>query len=182
MKTLCQNCHTAYDLPKELEGRMGCPYCEHVNIPNARTEPKKTGPPVFKPNTDQNRTMIGFVYADQKDETTAVKRVSQSGDCIAPPADTHFLICLDEKEGKRKIPITKGKTTLGRKGCDIVLKDQSVSRMHCVIECYGEKIILKDLESANGTLLNRKIVQEDFLNDQDEIQLGETRLKFIRIR
>jgi pSer/pThr/pTyr-binding forkhead associated (FHA) protein len=49
-----------------------------------------------------------------------------------------------------------------------------------VIECYDEVTILRDLGSANGTLLNRQVIREDFLKDQDEIQVGDTHLKFIR--
>jgi len=57
---------------------------------------------------------------------------------------------------------------------DICIDHPSVSRMHAGIECDSKKIYwLKDLDSANGTYCNQKLVDQPIrLEDHDEIQLG----------
>src|SRR5215470_16710534 len=38
--------------------------------------------------------------------------------------------------------------------CDVVLRDPSVSRFHCEIELGGRSVTVRDLGSANGTLVD----------------------------
>lgn len=179
MKTLCENCHTFFDLPQGQEGRMGCPYCEHINRLSSKTkpEPVETGSPV---PSDHNNTMIGYLDGSLKDEVTAVKRFIQNKKLGLPKEERFFLILEENTYSRKEFQITKEKMTIGRKNCDILLKDPEVSRQHCAIECYHEIAILKDLGSANGTMLNKEIVKEDFLKDQDELQVGNTVLRFSR--
>src|SRR5262245_53723720 len=37
---------------------------------------------------------------------------------------------------------------------DLVLHDDGVSRQHAIVEAVGGKLILRDLESTNGTIVN----------------------------
>lgn len=53
--------------------------------------------------------------------------------------------------------------------------DIRMSRVHFLLRCDGEKCQLRDLRSSNGTTVNGDRVVEQFLNDQDEVQAGETR-------
>jgi pSer/pThr/pTyr-binding forkhead associated (FHA) protein len=55
---------------------------------------------------------------------------------------------------------------------DIVPKDAVVSKHHTVIERVGEKLIVLDKESRNGTFVNGKKVQSAELNDEDIVRLG----------
>ena len=55
---------------------------------------------------------------------------------------------------------------------DIVPKDAAVSKRHAVIERIGEKLIVLDKESRNGTLVNGIRVQSAELNDDDIIKFG----------
>ena len=50
---------------------------------------------------------------------------------------------------------------------DIVPKDAAVSSHHAIIERKGEKLIVLDKESRNGTK-----VQSAELNDEDTVQIG----------
>ncbi|MEA3364007.1 MAG: adenylate/guanylate cyclase domain-containing protein [Candidatus Hydrogenedentes bacterium] len=71
------------------------------------------------------------------------------------------------------LPITGETILLGRaEDNDAVLLADEVSRHHAKIERRGEKIILIDLKSMNGTYVNRQRIAERALSDKDEIWLG----------
>ena len=52
-------------------------------------------------------------------------------------------------------------TTIGREGCDLIIKSVSVEAQHAVIECNdGENCyVLQDLNTAQGTYVNDCRVQ-----------------------
>ena len=55
---------------------------------------------------------------------------------------------------------------------DIVPKDAAVSKHHAVIERVGEKLIVLDKESRNGTFVNGIKVQSAELNAEDTVRFG----------
>mgnify|MGYP002750368381 CR=1 FL=1 len=55
---------------------------------------------------------------------------------------------------------------------DIVPKDAAVSKHHAIIERIGEKLIVLDKDSRNGTLVNGIKVQSAELNDEDIVKFG----------
>jgi hypothetical protein len=62
-------------------------------------------------------------------------------------------------------------------GCDIVLRDDSVSRRHAEIALRGGVCVLRDLGSSNGTFVNGRQVERTRLRRGDEVVLGETVLR-----
>jgi len=59
------------------------------------------------------------------------------------------------------------------------LADSALSRRHCVIRREGERVLLTDLESLNGTFVNGRPVREHTLADGDQIAVGDSRLVFL---
>ena len=55
---------------------------------------------------------------------------------------------------------------------DIVPKDAAVSNHHAIIERKGEKLIILDKESSNGTFVNGKKVQSAKLKDGNIVHIG----------
>ena len=55
---------------------------------------------------------------------------------------------------------------------DIVPKDAAVSKHHAIIERIGEKLIVLDKESRNGTFVNGIKVQSAELNAEDTVRFG----------
>jgi predicted component of type VI protein secretion system len=94
-------------------------------------------------------------------------------------ARTH-LECIAGPEKGQTLRVAPNITVLGRDAsCDVALLETSISRQHCRIERRGDQWFLKNL-SANGTLLNKKRVDEASLANGDEIRLGaKTRLRFV---
>lgn len=64
--------------------------------------------------------------------------------------------------------------TIGRSPiCQIVVQRQLVSRLHARIERSGLRFLLHDANSANGTFVNNRRINEPFLlTDRDVIGLG----------
>jgi adenylate cyclase len=71
-------------------------------------------------------------------------------------------------------------TMIGRhEKCDLCLIDGMVSRNHCLILQEGQRFLVKDLESRNGTWVNgRRIKNRRQVKNGDVIQIGPFRLLF----
>lgn len=68
------------------------------------------------------------------------------------------------------IPST-GKMVIGRaNNCDIQLPANHVSRQHAEVHIAGGKLLVKDLNSSNGTFINRKKVSDGELKNGDEVR------------
>jgi hypothetical protein len=63
-------------------------------------------------------------------------------------------------------------------GCDLVLRDGSVSRRHAELRLDGRRWLITDLGSRNGTQVNGWRVVEAHVFDGDELVMGKTRLRF----
>ena len=79
----------------------------------------------------------------------------------------------------RRVFVDKEPFLLGRlPECSIVLTDPNVSRRHAEIRRRDASLVLYDLGSTNGTLLNGQPVSESPLVDGDEVTVGETVLRY----
>lgn len=64
-----------------------------------------------------------------------------------------------------------GKVVIGRANtCDIQLPANHVSRQHAEVQVSGGKLLVKDLNSSNGTFVNRKKVADAELQNGDEVR------------
>ncbi|MGH8705486.1 MAG: FHA domain-containing protein, partial [Burkholderiales bacterium] len=80
----------------------------------------------------------------------------------------------------KEIPLSKERTTIGRKAHnDIQIDNLAVSGEHAVIVTIMNDSFLEDLGSTNGTLVNGSPVKKHFLQNNDVVELGKYKLKFI---
>lgn len=70
--------------------------------------------------------------------------------------------------------------TIGRHSSNVlVIEHPRVSRYHAVIEQFGARFRLRDLNSDNGTFVNGKRVEKEaWIREGDEIKIGSHRLVF----
>jgi DNA-binding NtrC family response regulator len=61
---------------------------------------------------------------------------------------------------------------------DLVLEDETVSRNHCRIFVEGDQYLVRDLESTNGTFVNRVRIREAWLKPGCNLMLGKTEMRF----
>ena len=71
-------------------------------------------------------------------------------------------------------PINKPKMILGRSDSDIIIKDLESSRHHARIDVMGDRVILRDLNSTNGTFVNEQRITTVNLENQQEFRIGTT--------
>lgn len=85
----------------------------------------------------------------------------------------------------RRVTVSGRSTVVGRDpGCDVVLSDARVSRRHLVLEAHdADRILVRDLGSANGTCVNGEPISGPTLvRSGDVIEVGDTKLTLDGIR
>lgn len=91
----------------------------------------------------------------------------------------YVLEILDGDRAGEVLPVGDSTLRIGRKaGNDIVLTDEKTSGVHCEISPEGDRLVLKDLGSTNGTFLDGKRVNELVLTPGDVVTIGRIRVKF----
>lgn len=87
-----------------------------------------------------------------------------------PNTGARFLLDADEVSSGR------------HPSSDIFLDDVTVSRRHAVFARSGEGYEVRDVGSLNGTYVNRERIDQQFLEQGDEVQIGKFRLVYYRGR
>ncbi|MDD5394096.1 MAG: FHA domain-containing protein [Thiothrix sp.] len=89
------------------------------------------------------------------------------------------LVVLLDKQIIKRIAIKGTSVTLGRHPkCDVALPDRTISLHHARITMVRDDCFLEDLDSTNGTYVNRLSVEQHYLEDGDSIDLGKYRVVF----
>jgi pSer/pThr/pTyr-binding forkhead associated (FHA) protein len=92
---------------------------------------------------------------------------------------------VSKPSGRELVPLSGQRLTLGKAPTnDVPLDhDETVSRLHAVLENLGFAWSIRDLGSRNGTYLNGdKITAERVLRSGDEVRVGKTKLLFWEVR
>lgn len=103
---------------------------------------------------------------------------------VVPRAERHAMPLLlisagGGREGE-KIPLDADLLTIGRNpDSHLFLDDVTVSRHHARIIRDAAGFLIEDLNSLNGTYVNRRRVERHHLGDGDELQIGKFKLSFL---
>ena len=85
------------------------------------------------------------------------------------------LITLSGPTKGQRVTIEQKPMTLGRDpDCAVVVQDDEVSRKHAVLEHRTDGLFIRDLESMNKILVNKREVRESRLKHGDVIEIGRT--------
>ena len=80
----------------------------------------------------------------------------------------------------KEYTLAKERTTIGRKPHnDIQIDNLAVSGEHAVVVSILNDSFLEDLGSTNGTLVNGQQIKKHFLQNNDVIELGKYKLKYL---
>ncbi|MGV0788477.1 FHA domain-containing protein [Mycolicibacterium sp. XJ2] len=92
---------------------------------------------------------------------------------------------ISRPSGRELMPLSGQRVTLGKASTNAVSleHDETVSRLHAVLENLGFAWSIRDLGSRNGTYLNgERISAERVLRSGDEVRLGKSRLVFWEVK
>ncbi|WP_375386489.1 FhaA domain-containing protein [uncultured Microbacterium sp.] len=79
----------------------------------------------------------------------------------------------------RRHPLVKSRTVIGRgSDADITIADPGTSRRHVEILWDGERAMVRDMNSTNGTLLDGRKVTEAALAPDSTVTIGRTKIVF----
>jgi hypothetical protein len=159
-----------------------------------------SAPPVEAPETPEPIALDTTTSEVSTTEHPAVeppplppKSETPTGEAPAapPPALSPKLVVVRGQKMEAEYKLYPGKNYLGRtddKPVDIDLEDQEsqdriwTSRQHAVITFENDKLVIEDLNSLNGTFVNRNRVHPGQLKDleaNDVIQVGTVHLKVV---
>jgi pSer/pThr/pTyr-binding forkhead associated (FHA) protein len=80
----------------------------------------------------------------------------------------------------KEYPLSKERVTIGRKAHnDIIIDNLAVSGEHAAIVTILNDSFLEDLDSTNGLEVNGKSTKKHFLQNNDVIEIGKYKLKYI---
>lgn len=162
----CDSCRKKYNYPEEKFGdadikRIKCPGCQAIfEIRNPNRRAAETG------------------KVERRILQDSGKRLPQM--LMLPEGARCSIALIKGKEEGKVYRIDKPRLVIGRAVGDILVDDPELSRQHAAVEFYGEKVILRDLGSTNGTFAGDKKV-EDYveISNQSEFRVGNTTLMLI---
>ncbi len=80
----------------------------------------------------------------------------------------------------QECPLDRERMTIGRKDDnDIVINNLAVSSHHAAIITIMNDSFIEDLDSTNGMMVNGEAVKKRFLQNNDLVEIGKYKLKYI---
>jgi hypothetical protein len=87
------------------------------------------------------------------------------------------LILMSETAPAQSLELHAGVNRLGRReDNDFQVDDPTVSSVHCEIRVDGERVLVRDLGSRNGTFINGQQIEEESLGIGETLALGEVEM------
>jgi hypothetical protein len=143
----CSHCGHAFQIGGDVFGKedrvdLPCPACKKpVSVAN---------PKLVTLSIDRTRKKVPQV----------VSQISPEGRLLLIPADKELSLKVLEGEEKGTVyPVNKPRFLIGRTNGDVNLNDAQISRVHCALETSADGVLLKDLESTNGTYVDDQRIE-----------------------
>ncbi|GAA1921392.1 DUF3662 and FHA domain-containing protein [Microbacterium aoyamense] len=165
-RILAPNAFTVHLAPTDAEKMtaLGAPLDEELHTlvqKHAKKQGYSFAGPVSIALESDDQQATGTIRVDS---TTAEGRVSWRG--------------VVDVEGRRH-PLVKSRTVIGRgSDADITISDAGTSRKHVEILWDGERAMVRDMNSTNGTQLNGRKVTEAALPPDSTVTIGRTDIVF----
>jgi hypothetical protein len=111
----------------------------------------------------------------QNDDDLATKLFDK-----ATAEHAELVVVAGEHKGKT-VSLGAGTVVIGRgSDCELPLKGTvGASRRHCKVQYLGNRFVVIDLESRNGTVVNGQSVERKVLEPNDKIEIGDEVIQFI---
>ena len=91
------------------------------------------------------------------------------------------LIVLTRHGSVRQVNLKGPITTIGRDPtCGVHIDSLGVSRHHAAIRWMGNRYVVVDMASRNGTFVNQSRIRESTLRNGDAIGVGDCKIRFLQ--
>jgi predicted Zn finger-like uncharacterized protein len=190
----CTSCQARYQydedrFERKASKKIKCAKCGSVfEIHNPAFAPKpdpkaEAGESTFARRADETRARVPEKAKPDTTEQSPIPERPTGRVSNAPtmPAGKRLsLAVINGNDGGTVYRIEKPRVTIGRSGADFVLNDSESSRQHAAIEVRDAVVLLEDLKSTNGTLVDgERITEARELQDKSEFQIGATTIMLI---
>jgi FHA domain len=80
----------------------------------------------------------------------------------------------------QELVLTKEATRIGRHPHnELMIENRNVSGEHALITLHGHDVLIEDLNSTNGTMVNGQPIKKHFLQDKDVLEIAKYKLQFL---
>jgi len=185
----CTSCHARYQYDEErFDGKpskkIKCAKCStifEIHNPASAAKPETSaGDTTSTRRHDETQTR-----APEPQETTAQSPLPErdTGPLQTPqlPRGRRLsLAIIAGADAGTVYRVEKPRVTIGRSGADLTINDSEASRQHAAIEVRDQLVLVEDLKSTNGTIVDAvKITEPVEIQDKSEFQIGGTTLMLI---
>ena len=181
MNVTCLTCQTKYRIIDEKipagGAKANCPNCGQQIV--IRAPEKREGATSFfspSPDADFGQT-IAYDFSEVDQSQTEVTALLEEVSRREPFFREGLSFALREVTTGQEFPLSKPAITLGRSGGDINLSDPEVSRKHCLVKVFGDRFVVVDLKSTNGTYCEGRKVMTAKLGRGGKFTVGNTTLE-----
>ncbi|PID38831.1 MAG: hypothetical protein CSB49_03575 [Proteobacteria bacterium] len=160
-----------------------------THLPDENIAPDSISPPAHGDDYDAGYGDAGYGFPDEAPATgedeldaepTRIESDVPGVGADEPEGPLPKLVVIGGNDRGKEFTLVDGDNGIGRSLDNaVVLADIAVSRKHTLICAEGGQFVVRDLGSGNGTLLNGNKVHTHQLADGDQIELGNTLLRFV---
>jgi predicted Zn finger-like uncharacterized protein len=178
MKLSCTSCQTNYQIPDDKiparGARANCANCGQVIlIPGTGVGDQSSSLMSESSKADYGQTMA-YDYSEVDQSQTEISAFLEKISDREPFIGPGLLLALRDTRTGKEYFFSNPQITLGRSGTDISVDDPEVSRRHCQVKVFGDRIVILDLESTNGTFVLGKKVMTASLGISEQFGIGNT--------
>ncbi len=183
MKISCTSCNTNYQIADEKVppsgARANCPNCGQVILIPARGGGQSSSVPLTKSSSADFGQTIAYDFSEVDQSGSEVSALLEEVSGTDPFIREGNEALLRDVQTGEELLLRVAEVTVGRSGNDINLTDPEVSRGHCQIKVFGDRFVITDLKSTNGTFYQGRKVMTVKLGTGDRFTVGNTTLEAV---
>lgn len=192
----CPSCKSKYKYDEsKLAGgskKVKCPKCKgviEVSMPR-ETVAASSGPvstdktyasmPIPNDLLDNTHSTDPKTAKVKRDALLEAQQMQAGAEYLKLPENRKYSLALIQGQNSGEIfQINKPRMSIGRSDADIVIQDLEASRQHARIDIMGDRVVLRDLNSTNGTYVDDEKITTMNLDNHSEFRIGTTVLMLI---
>jgi serine/threonine protein kinase len=172
---------SADQLVEDIEDALADRLPRHTPLPQTEDSLGATTapPPQSHPSSRGVTATLPAAPGDPRGGPTGLPRGPLS---LPAQAQVSLRLLSGPKEGAEHV-LRHASLLIGREGGEsgaaIELPEGQISRMHAMVEARGDRFVLRDLDSKNGTFVGEMRVKEVEIHHGSEFQIGNTRFRLL---